>query len=133
MACCYSRSGLVNLYCASFDQLLFFFHFNQKKSKCKTIQLYTDSKQPLEAVTWYRKSVSLLSVDETKEVPEKTEKHCRILKDLWWEGLEWISVVHDRDKFCAVVRMVMNLQVPWSTEIFLTRRGSNEKNLSQWL
>ena len=80
MASCYSWSGLVNLYCGSFDQPLFF--FDQIKSKHRTIKLYTDSKQPLEAVTWYKKSVSLLSVDEMKEVPEETEKHCRVLKEV---------------------------------------------------
>lgn len=99
-------------------------------SKHKTIKLYTDSKQPLEAVTWYKKSVSMLSVDEMKEVPEKTEKHCRVLKEVWWEGLEWIFVLHDRDKFYAVVSMVMSLQIPSSTENFWTRQGTNKKNSS---
>jgi hypothetical protein len=29
-----------------------------------------------------------------------------------WEDMDWISVVHDRDKCRAVVKMVINLQVP---------------------
>ena len=28
-----------------------------------------------------------------------------------WEGMDWISLVHDRDKYMAVVKMVMNLWV----------------------
>jgi hypothetical protein len=52
------------------------------KSKHRTTKLYADRKQPLEAVTWYRKSVSLLSGDEMKEVPMETEKHCRVLKEV---------------------------------------------------
>jgi hypothetical protein len=108
-----------------FDQPLF---FNHRKSKHRTIKLYTDSKQPLEAVTWYRISVSLLSVGETKEVREKTAKHCMILKEV-----EWICVVYDGDTFFTVVTMIINLQIPCITENFLTRWGTKEKNLSQWL
>ena len=29
-----------------------------------------------------------------------------------WEGMDWISLVHDRDKCMAGVKMVMNLWVP---------------------
>jgi hypothetical protein len=29
-----------------------------------------------------------------------------------WVAVEWISLVHDRDKYRAVVKMVMNLSVP---------------------
>jgi hypothetical protein len=54
-------------------------------------------------------------------VPEETEKHCRVLKEVWWKGLEWICVVHDRDKLYSVMSMVMNLQIPCSTENFWTR------------
>jgi hypothetical protein len=66
-------------------------------------------------------------------VPEKTEKPYRVLREVWWEGLEWICVVHDRNRFYAVVTMVMNLQIPCSTENFWTRWGTNEKNSSLWL
>ena len=29
-----------------------------------------------------------------------------------WEGMDWISLVHDTDKYGAVVKIVMNLWVP---------------------
>ena len=28
------------------------------------------------------------------------------------EGIEWIELVHDRDRWWALVNVVMNLQVP---------------------
>jgi hypothetical protein len=68
-----------------------------------------------------------------KEVPMETEKHCRVLKEVWWNGWEWICVVRDRDKFYSVVSMVLNLQILCSTENFWTRWGTDEKNSSLWL
>ena len=37
-----------------------------------------------------------------------------------FEGLEWISLVHDRDSSWALVNAVMNLRVPQNTGNFLT-------------
>jgi hypothetical protein len=34
------------------------------------------------------------------------------LKEIGWEGVEWMRLVQDRDQWQAVVEMVMNLRVP---------------------
>jgi hypothetical protein len=33
------------------------------------------------------------------------------LNEIGWEGVEWIYLAHDRDRWRAVVNMVMNLRV----------------------
>jgi hypothetical protein len=34
------------------------------------------------------------------------------LREIGWGGMDWINLAQDRDKWRAVVNMVMNLQVP---------------------
>jgi hypothetical protein len=34
------------------------------------------------------------------------------IREMEWEGLDWINVAQDRDKLRAVVNTVMNLRVP---------------------
>jgi hypothetical protein len=34
------------------------------------------------------------------------------LKEIRWEGVDWIHLAQDRDQWQAVVNMVMNLEVP---------------------
>jgi hypothetical protein len=34
------------------------------------------------------------------------------LKEIGWDGMEWIDVAHDRDQWRALVNTVMNLRVP---------------------
>jgi hypothetical protein len=44
--------------------------------------------------------------------------------ELWevgWEGMDWIEMAQDRDRWWAVVNAVMNLWVPLNTANFLTR------------
>jgi hypothetical protein len=33
------------------------------------------------------------------------------LKEIEWDGVEWIHLAQDRDRWCAVVDVVMNFQV----------------------
>jgi hypothetical protein len=34
------------------------------------------------------------------------------LREIGWDGMDWINLVQDRDQWRALVNMVMNLQVP---------------------
>jgi hypothetical protein len=34
------------------------------------------------------------------------------LREIGWDGMEWIDVVQDRDQWRALVNKVMNLRVP---------------------
>jgi hypothetical protein len=34
------------------------------------------------------------------------------LRDIGWGGMDWINLAEDRDQWRALVRTVMNLQVP---------------------
>jgi hypothetical protein len=34
------------------------------------------------------------------------------LQGLGWEGMDWIAVAQDKDRWWALVNVVMNLQVP---------------------
>jgi hypothetical protein len=34
------------------------------------------------------------------------------LRDIGWDGMDWIKQVQDRDQWRAFVNMVMNLQLP---------------------
>jgi hypothetical protein len=34
------------------------------------------------------------------------------LRELGWDGMGWIDLAHDMDKWRALVNMVMNLRVP---------------------
>jgi hypothetical protein len=34
------------------------------------------------------------------------------LREIGWDGVDWIDMVQDKDKWRALVNTVMNLQVP---------------------
>jgi len=42
------------------------------------------------------------------------------LRQIKWEGMEWMNLVQDRDQWCALVNTVMNLWIPWKTGEFLS-------------
>jgi hypothetical protein len=42
------------------------------------------------------------------------------LREIWWEGVDWIHLTQDRDQWQALVNMVMNFQVPQKAGSFLT-------------
>jgi hypothetical protein len=42
------------------------------------------------------------------------------LRKIRWEGVDWIHLAQDRDRWRAVVNTVMNLRVPWKAGNFLT-------------
>jgi hypothetical protein len=35
-----------------------------------------------------------------------------IVKQMGWEGVDWVDLAQDRDRPWAVVKMVMNIRVP---------------------
>jgi hypothetical protein len=35
-----------------------------------------------------------------------------ILREIGWDGVDWIDMAHDRDQWRALVNMVLNLRVP---------------------
>jgi hypothetical protein len=52
----------------------------------------------------------------------KWEDNIRIgLREIGWEGVDWMHLAQERDQWWALVNMVMNLQVPYKAENFLTR------------
>ena len=45
--------------------------------------------------------------------PRRRQNHIRmVLKEMGGEGIKWSDMAQDRDKWRAVVKMVMNLRVP---------------------
>jgi hypothetical protein len=34
------------------------------------------------------------------------------LREIWWEGADWMHLVQDMDQWCTVVKMVMIFHVP---------------------
>ena len=46
------------------------------------------------------------------------------VKEIGWEGVDWIDLAQDRDKWQAVVNTVKNLQVTSNAGNFLTSRGT---------
>jgi hypothetical protein len=42
------------------------------------------------------------------------------LQEVGWEGMDWIDLAPDRDRWQALLNEVMNLQVPLNTGNFLT-------------
>jgi hypothetical protein len=34
------------------------------------------------------------------------------LREIGWDGVDWIGMAHDRDQWMALVNMVLNLRVP---------------------
>jgi hypothetical protein len=52
------------------------------------------------------------------------------LREIWWDDMDWIDVVQDRDQWMALVNTVRNLRVPNNAEKFLSSCtiGSFSKN-----
>jgi len=42
------------------------------------------------------------------------------LKETQWEGVHWMNLVQNKDKWLAVGNTAMNLWVPWNTGNLLT-------------
>jgi hypothetical protein len=42
------------------------------------------------------------------------------LKEIGWEGMDWIHLTQDRDQWWALLNIVLNLCVPEKAGIFLT-------------
>jgi len=40
------------------------------------------------------------------------------IREIGWEGLNWMRLAQDRDQWRVVVNMVMNFWVPYKTENF---------------
>jgi hypothetical protein len=61
------------------------------------------------------------------------------LRELKWDGMDWIDLAQDRDQWRAVVNMVMNLRVPYDARKFwsgctigsFSRRGQLHKEVSK--
>jgi hypothetical protein len=34
------------------------------------------------------------------------------VREIWWEGADWMHLAQDRDQWKALVKTVMNFQVP---------------------
>jgi hypothetical protein len=41
------------------------------------------------------------------------------LREIGWEGVEWVHLAHDRDQWRTLMDTAINLRVPWKTEHFL--------------
>jgi hypothetical protein len=41
------------------------------------------------------------------------------LREIGWDGMDWIDLAHDRDQWMALVNAVMNLRVPQNARKFL--------------
>jgi hypothetical protein len=41
------------------------------------------------------------------------------LREIVWEGVEWMHLAQDRDQWWAVVNTVMSLRAPYKTEYIL--------------
>jgi hypothetical protein len=42
------------------------------------------------------------------------------LREIGWDGGDWIDLTHDRDQWRALVNAVMNLRLPYNTGKFLS-------------
>jgi hypothetical protein len=42
------------------------------------------------------------------------------LREIGWDGMDWIDLAHDRDQWRALVNTVMNLRVPENAGNFLS-------------
>jgi hypothetical protein len=43
------------------------------------------------------------------------------LREIGWDGMDWIDLTQDRDQWRALVNAVMNLRVPSNAGKFLSR------------
>jgi hypothetical protein len=51
----------------------------------------------------------------------KWEDNIKIeVRVIGWSGMDWIHLAQDKDQWRALVNMVINLQVPYSVEKFLS-------------
>jgi hypothetical protein len=41
------------------------------------------------------------------------------LREIGWDGVDWIDMAQDRDQWRALVNTVLNLRVPWNAGGFL--------------
>jgi hypothetical protein len=42
------------------------------------------------------------------------------LREIGWDGMDWIDLAEDGDQWRALVNMVMNLRVPYNARKFLS-------------
>jgi hypothetical protein len=42
------------------------------------------------------------------------------LREIGWDGWDWIDLTHDRDRWRALVKVVMNLRIPENAGKFLS-------------
>jgi hypothetical protein len=42
------------------------------------------------------------------------------LREIGWDGIDWIALAQDRDKWRALVNTLMNLRVPYNAGKFLS-------------
>jgi hypothetical protein len=42
------------------------------------------------------------------------------LREIGWDGMDWIELAQDRDQWRDLVNTVMNLRVPYNSEEFLS-------------
>jgi hypothetical protein len=73
---------------------------------------------------------------ESQKESDHKEEHWSILKwilrEIGWDGMDWIQLAKDRDQWRALVNMVMNLRAPkycwefseWLHNWQLLRKGS---------
>jgi hypothetical protein len=47
------------------------------------------------------------------------------LREIGWDGMDWIDLAQDRDPWQALVNTVMNLRVPWSSLVSLVSYNDN--------
>jgi hypothetical protein len=53
------------------------------------------------------------------------------LREIGWDGVDWIDMSQDRDQWSALVDTVLNLRVPWNAGWFLsgcTFSGSSRRS-----
>jgi hypothetical protein len=52
------------------------------------------------------------------------------LREIGWDGVDWVDLAQDRDHWRALVNMVMNLRVPKNAGKFLS--GCTIGSFSKW-
>jgi hypothetical protein len=94
-------------------------------------------------MNWGGEGMLRVLVGKSKEKRPLGRPTCRwdddIKMDLRWGGMDWIDLAKDRDKWRALVNMVINLQVPYNVRMFLSScttsifsRGTQLQDLSQF-